>query len=773
VLAGRETMLDDLELLEIERAPDPEQHPPWKEELERELPNPALVDELVTNLGAVGDEFAVMPAAHLSDALEIFEFVSYFSEQLGCARLSWREFEEALMSPSCCLFHGLHVQLVRILFQDLPGGERPFRGRPLNSLTWPELLRQYLLMLELEHSSDGLESLSETMGLGSMCELLEAEAYEQVPLDARLRLLGLNLQLALETNTLRLFVDDMCEQSIRSAAQKKEAFQMKLRGERDGVSAPPHADTLSSNSSSKADAKAGSSLSEKEAAAAASSREDFEGFATMLQETLVGALRGGSGSFGAGSGWASESERALEMVAITVKGFVAKAATAEKPGAAGAARYLSLKTEMCEELRVRLLRCSSGDSSSHRGDEWRQAVVTLLEQAQDAVMVKQMAASAAPRTAGQGRPAALGLSRTFPTKAAAARGALKQELNQDEDDDDAGQEGGGGETRDEDEDEDARAKKRRRTRPVADSEEEEDDEDNEEDDDDAGQEGGGGETRDEDEDEDARAKKRRRTRPVADSEEEEEDEDNEEDDDADEDADEEDDEDGDEDEDEEEVDHGGDTESDEEEEASQDDEDDAALPQSDGAIARGAVCRRLDAEPVGRTMHGTAVCRVGACGGSRAAMARLADDGLQRAEEVEFECLPQMDGAGDGEPHREEGSSSSATPHLPRILSPSQHAPAAQQHLQEQPASFEQQAPHTQQDQTRDMLAAALAAHTARSSQQQGVQQTVLMPHLQQIFLAHAQEQVRAMQLPPHLQLSLATGLAAGQQQPQASRWVV
>ena len=718
-------MLDDLELLEIERAPDPEQHPPWKEELERELPNPALVDELVTNLGAVGDELAVMPAAHLSDALEIFEFVSYFSEQLGCARLSWREFEEALMSPSCCLFHGLHVQLVRILFQDLPGGERPFRGRPLNSLTWPELLRQYLLMLELEHSSDGLESLSETMGLGSMCELLEAEAYEQVPLDARLRLLGLNLQLALETNTLRLFVDDMCEQSIRSAAQKKEAFQMKLRGERDGVSAPPHADTLSSNSSSKADAKAGSSLSEKEAAAAASSREDFEGFATMLQETLVGALRGGSGSFGAGSGWASESERALEMVAITVKGFVAKAATAEKPGAAGAARYLSLKTEMCEELRVRLLRCSSGDSSSHRGDEWRQAVVTLLEQAQDAVMVKQMAASAAPRTAGQGRPAALGLSRTFPTKAAAARGALKQELNQDEDDDDAGQEGGGGETRDEDEDEDARAKKRRRTRPVADSEEEEEDEDNEEDDD------------------------------------------------ADEDADEEDDEDGDEDEDEEEVDHGGDTESDEEEEASQDDEDDAALPQSDGAIARGAVCRRLDAEPVGRTMHGTAVCRVGACGGSRAAMARLADDGLQRAEEVEFECLPQMDGAGDGEPHREEGSSSSATPHLPRILSPSQHAPAAQQHLQEQPASFEQQAPHTQQDQTRDMLAAALAAHTARSSQQQGVQQTVLMPHLQQIFLAHAQEQVRAMQLPPHLQLSLATGLAAGQQQPQASRWVV
>ena len=35
----------------------------------------------------------------------------------------------------------------------MPGAEHPFRGRPLNTLTWPELFRQYLLMLQREYSA--------------------------------------------------------------------------------------------------------------------------------------------------------------------------------------------------------------------------------------------------------------------------------------------------------------------------------------------------------------------------------------------------------------------------------------------------------------------------------------------------------------------------------------------------------------------------------------------------------------------------------------------
>ena len=37
-ILGRETMVDDLELIEIEESADPHTHPPWLEVLERPLP---------------------------------------------------------------------------------------------------------------------------------------------------------------------------------------------------------------------------------------------------------------------------------------------------------------------------------------------------------------------------------------------------------------------------------------------------------------------------------------------------------------------------------------------------------------------------------------------------------------------------------------------------------------------------------------------------------------------------------------------------------------
>ena len=141
MLAGRETMVDDLELLEIQACSDPDLHEPWKEDVERFAPNPAVADELHPSCPPTQDK---VPDELQSEALEIFEFISYFGEQIGCKRLEWDEFQDALMSPSCSMFHGLHVQLVRLLFFDLPSSEDAFRGRPLNSLTWPELLRQYL-----------------------------------------------------------------------------------------------------------------------------------------------------------------------------------------------------------------------------------------------------------------------------------------------------------------------------------------------------------------------------------------------------------------------------------------------------------------------------------------------------------------------------------------------------------------------------------------------------------------------------------------------------
>jgi hypothetical protein len=222
-------VLDDLELMEIEAMDDPEKHQPWKEELERPLPNPVRVDELVKLDKDPTRVAARLPPHLLSEALEIFEFTSYFGEQISVKRLKWDEFERALVSPCCGLFHGLHVQLVRLLFYDLPGAEHPFRGRPLNSLTWPELLRQYLLMLQREHVSDGLERLSETMQLKEVILLLEEDCYEDLPLEKRMQMLSLNLCLALETHTLRTYVDEMCELNAKCGTQKREAFQVCLR----------------------------------------------------------------------------------------------------------------------------------------------------------------------------------------------------------------------------------------------------------------------------------------------------------------------------------------------------------------------------------------------------------------------------------------------------------------------------------------------------------------------------------------------------------------
>ncbi len=45
---------------------------------------------------------------------------------------------------SCALFHNLHVILVKRLFANLPGDKDPLLGKPLNALTWLELLRQYV-----------------------------------------------------------------------------------------------------------------------------------------------------------------------------------------------------------------------------------------------------------------------------------------------------------------------------------------------------------------------------------------------------------------------------------------------------------------------------------------------------------------------------------------------------------------------------------------------------------------------------------------------------
>jgi len=99
MLAGRETMVDDLELMEIEGcSKGPLAHKAWVEVLERAVPNPALATDLIEGgEGAISDGRARLEAHYVSDALEVLEFFSYFGEHLGCKCLNWYDFEEALV----------------------------------------------------------------------------------------------------------------------------------------------------------------------------------------------------------------------------------------------------------------------------------------------------------------------------------------------------------------------------------------------------------------------------------------------------------------------------------------------------------------------------------------------------------------------------------------------------------------------------------------------------------------------------------------------------
>ena len=101
----------------------------------------------------------------------------------------------------------LHVVLVQELFRDLPASSTVFRGRPLNALTWPELLRHYIEMLVMEHEEDGLHRLSLHMKLDDLCEALQCEFYEELPFRSKVHVLLANFHLAIETSRFRQYVD--------------------------------------------------------------------------------------------------------------------------------------------------------------------------------------------------------------------------------------------------------------------------------------------------------------------------------------------------------------------------------------------------------------------------------------------------------------------------------------------------------------------------------------------------------------------------------------
>jgi uncharacterized membrane protein YgcG len=124
----------------------------------------------------------------------------------------------------------LHVVLVQELFRDLLASHTVFLGRPLNSLTWPELLRQYLEMVMIEQEEDGTVRLTDEMGLVELCDALQCACYEELPFKTKVRMLLLNFHLALETKGLRHYVDSKQDVLEVVANEKRLEFD-RLRKE--------------------------------------------------------------------------------------------------------------------------------------------------------------------------------------------------------------------------------------------------------------------------------------------------------------------------------------------------------------------------------------------------------------------------------------------------------------------------------------------------------------------------------------------------------------
>ncbi|KAJ1482071.1 hypothetical protein T484DRAFT_1805301, partial [Baffinella frigidus] len=126
----------------------------------------------LTNHHSVIVDFGLDPAGVppplLPRLLHAFEFITLFAEPLGTPRaraLSWRSFAAAAVSKDGALFNACLVLLVGVLYRDLPAADNAFLGRPLTSLTWPELLRQYLLMVALEHQAQGAQRVIDGLNL--------------------------------------------------------------------------------------------------------------------------------------------------------------------------------------------------------------------------------------------------------------------------------------------------------------------------------------------------------------------------------------------------------------------------------------------------------------------------------------------------------------------------------------------------------------------------------------------------------------------------------
>eukprot|EP00960_Hanusia_phi_P039260 753824-Hanusia_phi.AAC.3 len=353
VLELRQSVMEDLELMNLRKFENPEDCKPIKDWSEQIYVNPADKKDILE----AESPCSILPEQHTSAIIEVWEFVNMFSERLCCKKLPWAEFTNAIMDDRCLVFHGLHVHLVNMIFHDLPAADHPFRGRPLNSLTWPELFRQYLLMVRQEYRDEELDELASKLRLREMQVALEHERYEDLSLDTRILLLSFNVQLVMETHTIRNMIDERIEKHAALQYEKRQEFYQLARDSREGKS----------------------TFGDRKDDLPLHTIEEVESAVMELQDILTEYVNDPQGPYGPGM-WPSVSPEADEVIRASARILLGSLASGE----------CSFKS--CDAIRRSYIHDLSSrmvNSVEKNGNRWHDEWKTLLNNALDQVLGTQ------------------------------------------------------------------------------------------------------------------------------------------------------------------------------------------------------------------------------------------------------------------------------------------------------------------------------------------------------------------------------------------------
>lgn len=125
--------------------------------------------------------------------------------------------------------HAVHIFLVNLLFLDIAndaeeGVETFMRFHQINVYTWPEMLRRYLNMVATEAKKENHRIVDAPWDVGKVANWLATTHLDELTLKQRIKLLLLTTSLALETSSVRSYVDHCINTVAKAKASSKSEY---------------------------------------------------------------------------------------------------------------------------------------------------------------------------------------------------------------------------------------------------------------------------------------------------------------------------------------------------------------------------------------------------------------------------------------------------------------------------------------------------------------------------------------------------------------------